>query len=52
MTNGGESMGIPPWVPDWNGNGVLDIGDEFMDYMIFREVTGDGKEEADESDED
>ena len=24
---------------DWNGTGRADFGDEFMEYMIFREVT-------------
>ena len=38
-------MKIPPWVPDWNGNGQQDIGDAFMDYMIFRQVTGADQED-------
>lgn len=37
---------------DWNGNGRRDIADEYIDYMIFQEVTKDGDHDDYDSEDD
>lgn len=39
---------------DWNNNGQIDPTDQFIDYMVFREVMGsssnDGSDDEDDDD--
>ena len=35
---------------DFNGDGVLDIGEQYMEYMTFLAVTGGDEEDNDEED--
>ena len=36
---------------DWNGNGRPDSGDEYIEYQIFRQVTGQDSDESSSDDE-
>lgn len=33
-------MGFFDFVHDWNGDGIKDAGDAFIEYQIFKQVTG------------
>lgn len=37
---------------DWNNNGQIDPTDQFIDYMVFREVMGNSDDNSDDEDDD
>ena len=37
---------------DWNNNGQIDPTDQFIDYMVFREVMGSNNDNSDDEDDD
>ena len=46
LSAGGEYM------YDWNNNGQIDPTDQFIDYMVFREVMGNSDDNSDDEDDD
>ena len=45
-------MGFFDFVHDWNGDGIKDAGDAFIEYQIYKQVTGSTDEENCDEDED
>lgn len=37
---------------DWNNNGQIDPTDQFIAYMVFREVMGSSNDNSDDEDDD
>lgn len=37
---------------DWNNNGQIDPTDQFIDYMVLREVMGSSNDNSDDEDDD
>lgn len=44
-------MGLFDWVQDWNGNGHPDLGDAYMEYQIFQEVTRESNPDTESSED-